>query len=413
MPSRRDGKLFCRFDWFSIAELNKQQMQSEIDDIDGNRLLNTSVDDLCDFFENKFRMDIPELHEDQVVADQQEIQIDVSQDRKRYIRDGNIPFYVSGTLIEITVPFSGEGSAFNIMPTTHSLSPPRGEIRNNALFIYVQGADLEPQQVKSTIDQTMQEIKTHLNWLQNDARGFNQQIRSLAERRINERRQKLLADQNLLADLGFPIKERLGAPKTFTAPNVRKRIAPEMPQASTASYKPESVLSPDDYEHILSIMDNMALVMECSPSAFSKMDEQALRTHFLVQLNGHYEGQATGETFNFNGKTDILIRADGRNIFIAECKFWSGAKDFIKTIDQLLSYLSWRDTKTAIVIFNRNKNFSQVVEAIPDAVKSHPNFKRMDDGNGEGRSRYVLAHRDDGNRELTLTVLAFDVPRLD
>ena len=29
----------------------------------------------------------------------------------------------------------------------------------------------------------------------------------------------------------------------------------------------------------------------------------------------------------------------------------------------------------------------------------------------EGRSRYVLAHRDDKNREMILTVLAFDVPR--
>src|SRR5260370_4966399 len=54
------------------------------------------------------------------------------------------------------------------------------------------------------------------------------------------------------------------------------------------------------------------------------MGEEDLRTHFLVQLNGVYEGQATGETFNFEGKTDILIRADGGNIFIAERKFWSG-----------------------------------------------------------------------------------------
>jgi hypothetical protein len=40
------------------------------------------------------------------------------------------------------------------------------------------------------------------------------------------------------------------------------------------------------------------------------MREEDLRQHFLVQLNGQYEGQATGETFNFQGKTDILIRAE-------------------------------------------------------------------------------------------------------
>jgi hypothetical protein len=78
------------------------------------------------------------------------------------------------------------------------------------------------------------------------------------------------------------------------------------------------------------------------------MGKEDLRSHFLVQLNGAFHGQATGETFNFQGKTDILIRVDGKNIFIAECKFWKGEKSFPATLDQLLSHLSWRDTKTAV-----------------------------------------------------------------
>ena len=40
-----------------------------------------------------------------------------------------------------------------------------------------------------------------------------------------------------------------------------------------------------------------------------------LRQHFLVQLNGQYEGQAVGETFNYEGKTDILIRSEGKKPF--------------------------------------------------------------------------------------------------
>ena len=88
---------------------------------------------------------------------------------------------------------------------------------------------------------------------------------------------------------------------------------------------------------------------------------------FLVQLNGAYEGQATGETFNGEGKTDILIRVEGKNIFVAECKFWSGEKAFLATIDQLLSYLCWRDTKAAVVVFNRNAGFSAVLAKIAEA----------------------------------------------
>lgn len=70
------------------------------------------------------------------------------------------------------------------------------------------------------------------------------------------------------------------------------------------------------------------------------MKEEDIRQQFLVQLNGHYEGQATGETFNYEGKTDILIRNQGKNIFIAECKFWSGAEALLDTITQILSYLT-------------------------------------------------------------------------
>jgi hypothetical protein len=183
-----------------------------------------------------------------------------------------------------------------------------------------------------------------------------------------------------------------------------------MPAASTAAYKPEPVLAVEDYEHILSVMTNMALVMERSPSAFTSMDEEALRSHFLVQLNGHYEGQASAETFNYEGKTDILIRTNGRNIFIAECKYWSGPRQLADTIDQLLGYVSWRDTKVAIVVFNQNKDFSRVLEAIPKAIRGHGNFKRELDQTSESRFRYAFSHRDDVNRELTLTVLAFDVP---
>ena len=318
---------------------------------------------------------------------------------------------MAGTLVEVTVPFSGESEAFAIQPTTFTTSLPRGEIRSSTLVIKVQGTDLNAQQVRGEVDRTIGEIKQYLDWLRGNAHSLNEQIRRLAKERINWRRQKLLADQNLVASLGFPLKERADAPRTFSAPNVRRRIAPTMPRASTAPYKPEPVLSADDYEHILSVMTNMALVMERSPSAFAAMDEEALRSHFLVQLNGHYEGQASGETFNYEGKTDILIRAEGKNIFIAECKYWRGAKAFGEAIDQLLRYVCWRDTKTAIVIFNQNKDFSQVIETIPGAVKAHPNFKRAVDDNGEGRSRYVLVHRDDRNREMILTVLAFDVPR--
>jgi len=157
-------------------------------------------------------------------------------------------------------------------------------------------------------------------------------------------------------------------------------------------------------------MQDMALVMERSPAAFKGMDEEALRQHFLVQLNGQFEGKVTGETFNMSGKTDILLREGERNVFIAECKFWKGPKGFGEAIDQLLGYATWRDSKTAILVFNRGTETSTVLRGIEEVVKSHTNFKRTVNWSHESGFRYVLHVNGDKSRELMVTVLVFHVP---
>ena len=140
------------------------------------------------------------------------------------------------------------------------------------------------------------------------------------------------------------------------------------------------------------------------------MGEEDLRTHFLVHLNGHYEGQATGETFNYEGKTDILIRAEGRNIFIAECKFWTGPTGLTEALDQLQGYTAWRDTKAALLVFNRDRNMSTALSRVPETVREHPHYKSERPTNSETTFCYVFGHRDDAQREITITVLVFDVP---
>src|SRR5436305_5550 len=155
----------------------------------------------------------------------------------------------------------------------------------------------------------------------------------------------------------------------------------------------------------------MVHVMERSPKAFRDMAEEDLRSHFLVQLNGQYQGRATGETFNYEGKTDILIREDDRNVFIAECKIWKGGGELLKAIDQILGYLHWRDTKAALLVFNRNKAFSDVLAKAIVVIQSHPNCKKLLRQMSESEWRFLFSSRDDPNRELHLAVLLFDVPK--
>ena len=160
---REPNYLFSNVDWFSVQEHQKKSLTDEIAQLDGNRLLNTSTDDLSGYFEKKYRLDVPILRENEIVADQKETQIDVSRDPMRYIRDPSRPFYVTGTKVEITVPFDGDAEAFKIRPTSFTLSPPIAEIRGGTLILEFQGTDLKTEQVRTSIDRTLSEIKSYLD----------------------------------------------------------------------------------------------------------------------------------------------------------------------------------------------------------------------------------------------------------
>ena len=406
-----EKELFSGRDWFDVERNQKKLLEEEVASMDGNRLLNTSVDDLCSYLVDKYSIDdVPTLRHEAIVVDQSDVQIDVSRDPMRSITDRSRPFYIAGTKVEVTIPLEGDEDFLDIEPTRRIWKPIRGHVNRGELKIHVSGIDLAAERVKEEIEKMLNIIDRHLESLRSSSAHLNSQLPSLARQSVEVRRSKLLADQDLVSSLGYKIKQREGAALTFPAPEVRRKVTPILPPASSKPYKPEPELPLDEYEHILEVIQNMALVIERSPSAFATMDEESLRTHILVQLNGHYEGQATGETFNFEGKTDILIRSEGKNIFIAECKFWNGPKKLSETIDQLLSYSSWRDTKVAVIIFNRNKDFTNVLASLDETTKQHPNFQRDFGQQSETSFRYIFAHRDDPNREMVLTAIAFDVP---
>jgi hypothetical protein len=401
--------LFQSRDWHSLHQALIQKLRGEIAGLESQRILNTPVEDLLNHFIDEYTLNVPVIQKDQAVADQREKQIDASYDYGRHWSTPG-PHYIPGTEISLTVPFTGDGSLFEVQPTSYTNNPPVADVNGQTLTLRIAGTKLDPKNVRAQFDSDLGSIEGYLSTLRGNTEQWNKGIRETSRQQIEGRRTKLLADQNLVASLGFPLRKRPDAPTTFVAPQVRRKIKPALPPPSTQPFKPEPALSSDDYEHILNVLQNMALVMERSPSAFNTMDEESLRSHFLVQLNAQYEGQATGETFNHEGKTDILLRVDGRNIFIAECKFWGGPKKLVETIDQLLSYSSWRDTKTAVIVFNRRKNFSNVLMAITPALEKHPNFKRFMPISGETRFRAAFSQPRDSLRELVLTVLGFDVP---
>jgi hypothetical protein len=406
-PKVRTGSLFSGGSLGDVVDTHHRKLKEEVEGFDRNYILNTAPDAVVEYLVAKYRLDTPVL-QDAITAEQEEAPVDVTND----FRFASFPGgrnVIPGTAVRFFVPFTGDPDLFKFRPSSYTSHFPRGEVRGSELVIERVGVDLTPESVRAELDRELASIRQYLSWIADAAKQFNDTLPDYARGHIDARRQRLLSAAGMVANLGFPLRARPGEARTFAPSEVRRKLVPP-PAASNAPFVPEAALSPEQYEHILGVLRSTAHVLERSPKTFAHMEEEDLRCQFLVQLNGHYEGQATGETFNAEGKTDILVRSGDRNVFIAECKVWRGPAEFTKAIDQLLGYLTWRDTKAALLVFNRQKNFTAVLEKIPPAFRAHSYFRREVQIAEESSFRFIAASPSDPAREIMVTVLAFDVP---
>jgi hypothetical protein len=395
--------LFQNQDLGNLVNGLLREALNAIQQIPPDDILSTPTEDIVANLVKRFSFTAPVLRQGEAYFEEpREVEIRRPDYGREEIR-------LRGTLLTLVVPFDGDGSLFYMNPNRYG-GAPRGNLNYNNLILTMQGDNLQSDRVNEQLDGRLKEIEEYLSHQRSMVEMHRQQLPPRLRPEIEARKQKLLEARKMAAGLAFPIHARQNTPNTYVAPIVRKKVI-ATPAPTAAPFKPEPVLEEANYRAILEIIQSMALVMERSPSAFQTMGEENLRHQFLVPLNSHFEGSASGETFNFSGKTDILIREKGRNIFIAECKFWSGEKNFLDTITQLLGYLSWRDTKAAILMFNRNQNFSGVLATIQKVLPKHPNLKHGPTIEAETRFRCVFGNPSDPRREVILTVLAFDVPK--
>ncbi len=386
----------------------EQKMGETAAAIPAEHALAQTVDQLTAELIEKYCVEPLVLDWEAMTVSTKDTKIDVSADWNRAIFDRGSPFYIDGTELTFHILFTGERDLFKFQPSTVTFNPPRGIVGQHELRLVASAPADGREGLKGALESEVAKVKKHVDYANADVAAFNARLDGAARAAAERRRAKVLADRELVASLGIPVNDREQATPTYSVAPTRHKAA--RPSPGHAAQRPEPVLAADEYEHVLTIARGMSSVMERSPKAFAGIDEEALRHHFLVQLNGHYPGRATGETFNFEGKTDILLRDGDRNIFIAECKFWAGPAKLTETVGQLLRYASWRDTKTAIFLFNRGRALTGVLSKISPTISGHDNFVSEMGYGEETDFRFVLHHRDDPDRELTLTVLVFEVP---
>jgi hypothetical protein len=385
-------------------------LAKEIDALPPSKITGTDIEALTQYFIEKYTISVPTIDEAGIEIDQREMRIDVSHDPRRvafHVNPGK-PAYVTGASYTYHVPFrDGDPALFSVRSSTFSSNFPAATVGENELRFTYEDAGHDASRISNEFANDLASTKQFLARLDTDVQQYNQQLPTAGRNRLTERRAKLTKDQAVVQSLGYPLRRRPNAPNTYSVPIIKKKIP--LPTPARGPLEPLPITD-ETYEDILSIIQNMVGVMERSPAAFQTMKEEDLRNHFLVQLNGQYGGEATGETFNNHGKTDILIRHENKNLFIAECKFWDGPASLTQAIEQLLGYAQWRDTKTAILLFSRNKDFTNVLQQIPTVVKAHPEFVRQHEYQHETAYRFAMRQKTDEQRFLTMTVMAFNIP---
>ena len=415
MIHARTGFLFHAggrlYDWL---DRRISALKSKVDALDEDYILTISESDLCAELLAEYTVDRPLLIEESTKAlPPTQIEVDVSKDPMRHrLHNGDQRTLAKATRFTFCVPYHGNRDVFDLKPDrSYTGTGPRGEFHAGEIrFVYDQ-FEADKEKLNGDFARDIGLVKEYLGFGADQLHSFNQSLSNQIEMLVRSRKQRLLDARDILAHIGVPIRERTDVPKVFSPPVVRRKIRTAPSVQASARFQPEPGLDEDVYKDILKMIQDMVLVMEKSKKTFAQMKEEDLRNILLVVLNAHFEGGATGETFNSEGKTDILVNVKGKNVFIAECKFWTGPKSLTKAVDQLLGYLCWRDTKTAIILFNRRKDFTSVLEKIPGAVQSHAMHKKPLGMVGETTFRYLFRHKDDSDRELLLTVLAFEIPK--
>jgi hypothetical protein len=400
------------FDLF--ADEYKKQVENEINSQNDSYILNVNTDDFTDHLFQRYVLDFPEIHFDNAYIDTKEQDIPGSRfpsgfmitDPQRLFRKQVIIYHL---------PFTGNIKLLQLRPNPMILMGYEAKIdnRQQCILIEIINFSNDPEEIKKTYNQEIHYLSGNYTHLKNNCEAFNKGLKSTIKISINQRREKILQQNNLLASLGVPIKKKDSVAETFLVPNpkLKEKIIVK-PIVHEKGFTPEPALDDENFQKILKIINDVGKNFERLPSTYKGKSEEDIRDHILLILDPNFElGSAGGETFNKIGKTDISLRYDSNVVFIAECKYWRGEKMFLETIDQLLGYLTWRNSKVAIINFVQNVEFSEVLSKVKAIIKTHPNHLKELRDRDETWFNCKFHLNNDRNRELDLSVISFHLPK--
>ena len=403
--------LFFEEDLDTQLRVRQQQVSGAVDAISKGQFLVSSDQEVINHVVAGLTVEPIILGEEATTLNQQETQVDVSGDRMRFFSTGRSgPFYIPGTRVEIDIPFTGEDWIFRYRTNPWSTVFPRADVQRGRLRLSIeQPHDADPTSFKSIYEREINLIREYVDRAHKQVVGYNESLPKLVQQAVNHRRDRLGRHANIAALLDIPLATRPGAP-SIAPVKVEIRRPPALPVPPKTGLAPEPGITDETFGHILSFIRHQGRTFERTPSTYAVHGEEDLRNIVLAQLNGHFQGDAVGEAFRGKGKTDICIEQDNRAAFVGECKLWTGPAGLIAALDQLLGYLTWRDSKAALIIFNaKNKDFTKILVGMPETLRAHPLFLRDRPCAEAGEWQVQMRSKEDAGRRVTVHAFLFNL----
>lgn len=307
--------------------------------------------------------------------------------------------------------FTGSHELFRVQPspwimTSYDINiDKKSQIVSFSFKLYNQDAE----EFKKTKSQYFRDAFANLENINKNIISINTKLHDSIKRSFQREKEKYLKENDFFAAINVKINSETNS--VFSAPTIIKKIIPQPIVSKNKEFSSEPMMSTEMYDDVLKVIYDSGKNMEKKTALYKGKDEEGLRDQFLFVLETRYEGTtASGETFNRSGKTDIILKYanDGSNLFVAECKFWHGASEFLAAISQLFErYLTWRDSKAALLVFVKNKDFSNVLATIKKEIKSHTLFIKEVGSRGETSYSYIFSLPQDKDKQVRFEIMAF------
>ncbi|MFW5879624.1 MAG: hypothetical protein ACOCUV_02240, partial [bacterium] len=353
------GNIFNKYYLRDYINNVRNTLNSEIDRYEITD--NFNIEEIIESIVSRFTIDPinikePKPHEPQETTQQVKNEWGEMYNRKVYF-------------IEVTIPFDGNKDLFYCMPSagTAIVYLDKGvEINTDYISATIVLTELDSTAFNNAVSKIIGTLKSNLPNIHKEISSWNNNIESFARQVIEQRKRIVLKKHDFMEQIGLKVNP---SSDDFLVPNpVKKRKIPKPVTDSTSNNKVKTPILQDKvYKDIKEVLYHVGQAIERKPSLYKDKYEEDLRDMFLLFLETRYEATSgVGEAFNKKGKTDILLKysKDGSNIFVAECKIWKGQKLFFEAIDQLLGYLTHRDSKTALMIFVDQKEATSVVDTV-------------------------------------------------